>query len=179
MFQVRFIVVETQKFDRDADLKDTLEKIRKIADYQFGKGVGEKLFPENVEIVYSKRTKRIRFIYLDGKRLATLRPTDGLFSLSIDGAKRIIASHAPARCIVTVKDDASKFIAEGNDVFATNILKADSEIRPKDEVIVVNDEGEVLAVGKAMLSGEEMMIFKCGVAVKVRRGILKELSMTS
>lgn len=179
MLQVRFIVVENQEFHSDADLIDALEKIRKIADYQFGKGVGEKLFPENVEIVYSKRTKRIRFIYLNGKRLATLRPTDGLFSLSIDGAKIIIENLAPARCIVTVKDDASKFIAEGNDVFVINVAKADSEIRPKDEVIVVNDDGEILAVGRAVISGEEMMAFKSGVAVKVRRGILKELSMTS
>lgn len=179
MSQVRFIVVEIEECASDADLKDALKKIRKVADYQFGKGVGEKLFPENVEIVYSKRTKRIRFIYLNGKRLATLRPTDGLFSLSIEGAKKILETLAPARCIVTVKDDASKFIAEGKDVFVTNVAKADGEIRPKDEVIVVNGRGEVLAVGKAMLSGEEMMTFKIGVAVKVRRGILKELSMTS
>lgn len=155
-------------------MEDALRRIRSVADYQFGKGVGEKLFPENVEIAYSKRTGRIRYIYLDGKRLATLRPMDGLFSLSIEGAKRIIESGAPAKCIVTIKNDVSKFIADGGDVFAVHVVKADNEIRPKDEVIVVNEKGEVLAVGRAVLSGEEMTAFKVGVAVKVRRGCMKE-----
>jgi 7-cyano-7-deazaguanine tRNA-ribosyltransferase len=127
-----------------------------------------------VKIEYSKRTGRIRYVYLNGKRLATLRPTDGLFSLSITGAKRIAENRNSAKCFVTVKDDISKFIAEGGDVFAVHVVKADDEIRPKDEVMVVNESGEVLAVGRAVLSGEEMKAFKTGVAVKVRRGCLEE-----
>lgn len=141
-----------------------------MADYQFGKGVGAKLFPENVEIAYSKRTGRIRYIYLNGKRLATLRPTDGLFSLSIKGAKRIAENAGSAKCFVTVQNNVSRFIAEGGDVFAAHIVKADDEIRSKDEVIVVDEGGRVLAVGRSVLSSEETKSFKVGVAVKVRRG---------
>jgi uncharacterized protein with predicted RNA binding PUA domain len=141
-----------------------------VADYQFGKGVGAKLFPENVEIAYSKRTGRIRYIYLNGKRLATLRPTDGLFSLSIKGAKRIAENAGSAKCFVTVQNNVSRFIAEGGDVFAAHIVKADDEIRSKDEVIVVDEGGRVLAVGRSVLSSEEIKSFKVGVAVKVRRG---------
>jgi predicted RNA-binding protein (TIGR00451 family) len=155
-------------------LEDPLKRIRSVADYQFGKGVGIMLFPENVKIEYSKRTGRIRYVYLNGKRLATLRPTDGLFSLSITGAKRIAENANSAKCFVTVKDDVSKFVAKGGDVFAVHVVKADDEIRPKDEVIVVNESGEVLAVGRAVLSSEEMKAFKTGVAVKVRRGCLEE-----
>ncbi|RLI35427.1 pseudouridine synthase, partial [Candidatus Bathyarchaeota archaeon] len=44
------------------------------------------------------------------------------------------------------------------------------EIRPGDEVAVVNGEDRLLAVGKAVLSGVEMASFKSGAAVKVRRG---------
>jgi predicted RNA-binding protein (TIGR00451 family) len=153
-------------------LEGTLRKIRSVADYQFGKGVGLKLFPENVETIYSKRTGRIRYVYFDGKRLATLRPTDGLFSLSIAGAKRIVENNALAKCFVTIKDDVSKFISEGGDVFAAHVVKANCEVRPKDEVIVVNSKREVLAVGRAVLSCEEMKAFKRGVAVKVRHGSL-------
>jgi len=155
-------------------LENALGRIRSVADYQFGRGAGEKLFPENVKIEYSKRTGRIRYVYLENKRLATLRPTDGLFSLSITGAKRIIESPNSAKCLVIVQDDVSKFIAEGGDVFAKHIVKASNEIRPRDEVIVLSEKGEVLAVGRAMLSGEEMKAFKTGVAVKVRHGCLKE-----
>jgi uncharacterized protein with predicted RNA binding PUA domain len=155
-------------------LEDALIRVRSVADYQFGKGVGVKLFPENVEIVYSKRTGRIRYVYLNGKRLATLRPTDGLFSLSIMGAKRIIENAVSVRCVVTVRSDVASFIAEGGDVFAVHVIKVDSDIRPKDEVIVVDEKGKILAVGRAVLSGEGMKAFKSGVAVKVRRGCLEE-----
>lgn len=153
---------------------DAVRRIRSVADYQFGKGVGAKLFPVDVEILRSRRTGRIRYVYLKGKRLATLRPTDGLFSLSITGAKRIVENAASARCLVTVRDDVSKFIGEGRSVFAKHVLEADSDIRPKDEVIVVDESGRVLAVGRAVLSGEEMIAFKRGVAVKVRRGRMEE-----
>jgi len=155
-------------------LEDTLIRIRSAADYQFGKGIGAKLFPENVEIAYSKRTGRIRYVYLNGKRLATLRPTDGLFSLSVTGAKRIAENAVFVKCFVTVQNDVSEFIADGGDVFAVHVVKADQEIRAKDEVIVVDEGDKVLAVGRAVLSGEEMKVFKIGVAVKVRRGCKEE-----
>ncbi|MGB9714435.1 MAG: PUA domain-containing protein [Candidatus Bathyarchaeales archaeon] len=155
-------------------MENPLRRIRSVADYQFGKGVGAKLFPEGVEIEYSKRTGRIRYVYLDGKRLATMRPTDGLFSLSIAGAKRIAKNARNAKCFVTVQKDVSKFIAEGGDVFAVHVVEADGEIRPKDEVIVLDENGNVLAVGRAVLSGEEMEAFRCGVAVRVRRGCMEE-----
>jgi len=156
------------------DLENAFRRIRSVADYQFGKGIGAELFPENVEIIRSKRTGRIRYVYFDGKRLATLRPTDGLFSLSILGAKRIVENANSAKCLVIVMDDVSKFIAEGGDVFAKHVVKADCDIRPKDEVIILDEGVEVLAVGRAVLSGEEMIAFTRGVAVKVRRGCAEE-----
>ena len=155
-------------------MKDALRRVRSVADYQFGKGVGAKLFPENVEIAYSKRTGRIRYVYLNGERLVTLRPTDGLFSLSINAAKRIAENAGSAKCFVTVQNNVSKFIVEGGDVFAAHVVKADDGIRSKDEVIVVDEDGKVLAIGRAVLSGEEMRVFKIGVAVKVRRGCKEE-----
>ena len=148
-------------------------RIRAIADYQFGKGVGAKLFPENIKIQLSPRTGRIRFINLNGDRLATLRPTDSLFSLSIKAAKFIAESCSFAKCFVTVKNDVSKFIADGGDVFAVHVVKVDEEIRARDEVIVRDKGGNVLAVGRALLSSAEMTAFKTGVAVKVRHGCRK------
>ncbi len=155
-------------------MEDALKRIRSIADYQFGKGIGVKLFPENVEILYSKATGRIRYVNLNGERLATLRPTDGLLSLSITAAQRIVENANSAQCFVTVQNDVSKFIADGGDVFAAHVVKADNAIHAKDEVIVVDETGKVLAVGRAMLSSSEMMAFKSGVAVKVRHGCAKE-----
>jgi predicted RNA-binding protein (TIGR00451 family) len=172
---VMFIVVETRwLIERCTGLNEDLTKIRSVADYQFGKDVGAKLFPDNVQIAYSQNTGRIRYIYLDGKRLATMRPTDGLFSLSLDGAKRIAEAKGSPRCFVTVKSDVAQFVADGGDVFAAHIVDADEDVRAKDEVIVVAEDGRVLAVGRAVLSAGEMKAFKRGAAVKVRRGDAEE-----
>jgi uncharacterized protein with predicted RNA binding PUA domain len=155
-------------------LDDVLRRIRSVADYQFGKGVGMALFPENVKIVFSRKTGRIRYVYLETKRLGTMRPTDGFFSLSIEGAKRIFQNRIPAKCFVTVRSDVAKFIAEGGDAFAAHVVRADDEVRAKDEVILLDEENNILAVGRAVLSGMEMQAFKRGVAVKVRRGCHEE-----
>jgi len=155
-------------------VEDALKRIRSTADYQFGKDIGVKLFPENVEILYSKATGRIRYVNLNGERLATLRPTDGLLSLSITAAQRIVKNAVPAQCFVTARNDVSKFIADGGDVFAAHVVKADDAIHAKDEVIAVDETGKVLAVGRAMLSSSEIMAFKTGVAVKVRHGSEKQ-----
>ena len=153
---------------------DALRRIRSVADYQFGKGVGDRLFPENVEILFSRATGRIRYVNLNGERLATLRPTDGLLSLSITAAKILAENPGSAQCFVTVRNDVARFVAEGGDLFAAHVVKADGEIHAKEEVIVVNEDGEVLAVGRAVLSASEMTAFKTGVAVKVRHGCVKE-----
>ncbi len=168
-----FIVVELVCRSRGSKLEDVFKRIRSVADYQFGEGVGAELFPENVEITFSRKTRRIRYVYLDGQRLATMRPTDGLFSLSIGGARRIVEMPS-VECSVTVRDDVARFIADGGDVFAAHVLGVSDSVRSKDEVIVVDSTRKVLAVGHAVLSSAEMKAFKKGVAVKVRRGCTAE-----
>ena len=154
----------------DAAMENQKEKVRAIADYQFGKGVGTKLFPKNIEIQLSPRTGRIRYINLNDERLATLRPTDGLLSLSITAAKSMAQNIPEAKCFVTVKNDVSQYIAKGGDVFAVHVVKVDPEVGAKDEIIAVDENNKVLAVGRALLSSSEMTAFKTGVAVKVRHG---------
>jgi len=151
-------------------ISDALQKIRRVADYQFGRGVGEKLFPDNITVVFSKKTGRIRYIYFDGRLLATLKPSVGFFSLTIEGAKRFIETIKPKRLWVQVREEAAAFVERGSDVFARHVINADEEILPGEEVIVLNGNDRVLAVGRAVLSGREMKAFQRGIAVKVRRG---------
>ena len=151
-------------------MENNLSKVRSIADYQFGKGVGAQLFPDNIEIQYSPRTGRIRYITLNGERLATLRPTDGVLSLSLKAAEFIAHNTPFAKCFVTVQNDVSKYIAEGGDVFAVHVVKVDEEVGAKDEVIAVDENGQVLGVGRATLTSREMRAFKTGVAIKTRHG---------
>lgn len=155
-------------------LENQKAKVRTIADYQFSKGVGAQLFPDDIEIQLSPRTGRIRYINRNGERLATLRPTDGLLSLSIKAAQTITEQIPQAKCFVTVKNDVAPYIARGGDVFAVHVVAVDDEIRAKDEVIAVDEDRHVLAVGRTVLSADEIRAFKTGIAVKTRHGAKEE-----
>ncbi len=150
-----------------------IERVRAIADYQFGSGAGEALFPDDVSITYSKTTGRIRHIYLGEKLLASVRPSDGFLTLTIAGAKRLLKL-GESRFTVVVSDVAAPMVSRGRSVFAKHVVEASPEIRPGDEVIVLDGGGRVIAVGRALLSSEEMLSFDVGVAVRVRRCRLRD-----
>lgn len=147
-----------------------LKRVRTIADYQFGRGAGEVLFPDNVEFQFSS-TKRIRQILLDNNRIATVRAKDGMLTLSIEGARRLHAFIEYPGHRVVVNSDAAPFAAKGKTAFARHVVAVDPDIRAGEEILVVDEKDNLLATGKAMLSAIEMMAFKKGIAVDVRNGI--------
>jgi predicted RNA-binding protein (TIGR00451 family) len=150
-------------------MDEELHKLRAIADYQFSHGAGVILFPDNSRIEYSKNTNRPRHIFVDDIMLANYRPTDGLFTLTIAGAKRLNNISGFTGYVVVI-DDVLEFIEHGKNLFAKHVLKAGPGIRPGDEVIIRDTKGFVAAVGKAVLNSEEMIKYKIGQAVNVRRG---------
>jgi uncharacterized protein with predicted RNA binding PUA domain len=147
-----------------------LRRVRGVAEYQFGSGSGAALFLDSVSFEHSKRTGKVRFICLGDVFIASLRPTDGLLTLTIAGAERLVSRVNPLGCTVTVLDGVGEFVSQGRNVFAKHVVNADDGIRPGDEVIVFDSKKGVLAVGRALLTGEEMLAFGVGVAVKTRRG---------
>ena len=114
-----------------------------------------------------------RQIKVKGKHLATFRAEDGLLTLGIEGARRLHEVLPFPRMRVVVNEDAEPFARKGKNVFAKFVVDADPEIRPYDEVLVVNRNGELLATGQTLLNGEELKVFQSGLAVKVRRGVEK------
>jgi uncharacterized protein with predicted RNA binding PUA domain len=146
-----------------------LARVRVIADYQFGTGAGEGLFPDECGFILSQ-TGRVRQILLKGVRIATLRARDGRLTLSFAGAGRLKEAIPPPAYRVTIDPSVSKFIAGGKTAFAKHVLAADPRIRAGDEVLLVGGGDELLATGMALLSGAEMPSFNYGPAVKVRQG---------
>ena len=140
-----------------------------IADFQFGQGAGLALFPEGCEAILS-RTGRVRQISLEGNRLVTVRAMDGRLTLGIEGALRLLSCLTPPAYRVTAAADVAEFVRQGKNTFAKHVIAADPGIRAGDEVMVVDDQDQLLATGSALLSGEEMLFFNYGVAVKVRQG---------
>ncbi|MCQ8894304.1 MAG: pseudouridine synthase [Methanolinea sp.] len=147
-----------------------LARVRVIADFQFGRGAGTGLFPDGSLFVYS-RTGRIRQVLLAGQRLATVRASDGRLTLGIAGARRLREVLAPPAYRVSILPEVADFIRDGKNAFARHVVAADPAIRAGDEVLVVTGDDELCGTGTAVLSGEEMLGFNYGVAVKVRQGV--------
>ncbi len=150
-------------------MDEDIRKIRAIAEYQYGPGAGAALFPDDVRIVHSRNTGRIRHIHLGDALQATFRPNDGVLTLTIGAARRLLARVPDLGYTVTVSDEAAEFVSQGKNVFAKHVTRAGEKIRPGDEVIIASEQG-VIGVGKALLLAEEMKAFKTGVAVRTRRG---------
>lgn len=151
--------------------QDHLARLRAIADYQFGRGAGNVLFSPSDKIVISKKTGRAKMVFSNsGDLVVTFRPRDGYLTLGLEGAKRLLREFREFKLKVTVDPGVETFICKGRDLFAKHVVKADDEIRAGDEVLVLSTSGKLLAIGKAVLNGNEMLDFKRGVAVKIRRG---------
>lgn len=153
--------------------KDDLKKIKAIADYQFGKGAGELLFTGKIKIEKSKKTGKIRHIFDGNQNIVNMRASDSFLILSKLGAKRL-AQMDGMRNKVMIDNSVESFARDGKSVFAKFIKDCDDNIRSNDEVLIVNEEGELLAFGKALLNYSEMLDFNTGQAIKTRKGFKKK-----
>jgi uncharacterized protein with predicted RNA binding PUA domain len=153
----------------DYSKNSLVRRVQTIADYQFGGLVGTGLFPDGCEFILST-TGRIRQILFEGRRLATVRAQDGRLTLGIEGARRLHAILPAPHYHVVIRDDVAEFVSQGKNTFAKHVIAADPAIRAGDEVLVVKGGDRLVACGVAMLSGNEMLAFNYGGAVKVRQG---------
>ena len=145
-----------------------LKRVRTIADYQFGKGAGDILFPDDVEFQMST-TGKVRQILLDNNRLATVRAHDGMLTLGMKGAKKLHEFIKYPGHRVVVNSDSAPFVAKGKNAFAKHVVAVDPEIRAGEEVLVVDESDNLLATGKTVLCAIEMLAFKKGMAVEIRQ----------
>lgn len=145
-------------------------KISYMADYQLGAGSGEALLKGDIKIVKSKRTGKIRHIYGEDHLIATIRASDGVLVWGREGARRLHGYLPYPLHRVVVDEEAEPFALEGKSIFAKFVIDCDRNIKASEEVLMVNSEDELLAYGKSVLNGKEMMDLQSGQAVKTRRG---------
>ena len=153
----------------------SLRKIKAISDYQFGPLITDILFDNEEEILIerSKNTNKIRYIYYKENLMLILRPTNGFFTLTLFSAKKIIKNITAPKLRVVILNDVSEFIKKGRNVFCKHVVDIDEELRPLDEVIVVNQDDELLGIGKLKVPVSYAKSFSIGIAVNIRKGIYK------
>jgi 7-cyano-7-deazaguanine tRNA-ribosyltransferase len=148
-----------------------IRRISAVADMQFGQGASEALFTGKIHIVKSKRTGKIRNIICDGSHVVSMRAEDGLFTLKLDGGRRLHKTLKYPLLRVAVTDDAVPFIKEGKSVFSKFVSDCDPELRPYDECLIIDEHDMFLGIGRIILTRNEMLTFRHGMAVKTRESI--------
>lgn len=131
--------------------------LRAIADYQFGKDAKFLFSEEAGKLVVKGRFPKYQ-LFAGKIQLATLVPQYGMLALSLEGAELMSKSRK-------YRIEIDDFIPRGS-ILAPGILQADPAIRPNDEVIVLGRQ--VICVGRALMSGDEMVKSNRGVAVDLR-----------
>ncbi len=149
-----------------------IEHINSIAAEQFN----APLIPPGHLVVLNKTPydDRMEEVIMDGQVLGSVR-------FELDKMKwtllpRLAAAQhlfkgkdlADMRGWVVMDSGAVQFILKGASLLAPGILDADPQIKKGDEVVVLNEEGEIIATGRARMSGVEMKELSKGVGVKTR-----------
>lgn len=140
-------------------------KLRQTIDALFGKGVS-KYLPKNIEIIFSKKTGRIRTVHHQKKLLCTLR-IDGGLAITPYFAQLLLKSKKFKENCLEINKDAAPFVSEGRSVFCKHVIWCGKNIQIASDTPVMF-QNKVIAVGRAVLSSEMIVDFQRGVAVKVR-----------
>mgnify|MGYP001626163395 FL=1 len=137
--------------------------------YQYGVELSLDVERNQIEVTRSRKTGRIKQIFLNKKYFASLRAKDGFIIPSIYGWKYIASASASTLPCIEIKEDIAQFIADGKTLFSKHVVRAHADILPGDEVCIKTVKGEIIASGKAILPGTEMGIIRIGKAVKTRK----------
>ncbi|NHJ04594.1 MAG: hypothetical protein EAX90_07210 [Candidatus Heimdallarchaeota archaeon] len=162
--------LQSLKQTLETNLKDKLpiqynsatEKLQILADYQYGLGIGKELFSEKHSI-FGKPRLPLK-VMKNKTQVGVIQPETGKLTLSLITGK----------ILAKLKKYYVKFegeIIEGTTLFAIGVKDADQEIRPSDDVVIVNEKFDLLAVGQAIVSGKDMISLSKGAVVKIRQKV--------
>ncbi len=152
--------------------EEEVRSLSAVLEYQFGRGAA-RLLEGDVKVRRSPSTGRPREVYVNGVLVGTVRATDSFFVPTVEGARRLLDLLPHPRLRVVVPSEVAEYVAKGRTVFCKHVVEADAEIRPGEEVFVVDTSGKLIALGKAVVGGLEILSKKAGKAVKVRKGVEK------
>jgi len=146
-------------------------------DYIFGSKTSGRMDFSKVAFVHSRRTGRIRHLTdkTTGNVLFSFRP-NGTIAPTVAGAGLMASRKNNSRARssrnweVIVIDGVSEVVSKGKTVFCKHVVSCSDSLRPGEDVSIVNEKGELLAVGKTVVGGPTIKQFKKGQAVKIREG---------
>ena len=151
----------------DAISVDPQEKIRHHLNALFGAYFN---LTKSTTFNYSRRTGRIKSFSFDNQLAGTLR-TDGGIALTLSGAEKLMKDPLfKTNCVIPIQE-AVPFVSEGRSLFCKHVKWCGSNVKVGSDVVVIDDNEKILAVGRARIASNMMKGFDAGVAVRVRQGI--------
>ncbi len=147
--------------------------VREVIDAQFGKGKGRTLLPDDKVVVLNKvpHVDRMDEVIVDGEVLGSLRYDPGksyTFVLRMEGGRRL--SKGLRKGFIVVHEGAIGPISKKASAMAPGVMGASPSICKGNEVVVLTEDRQAIAVGIARMSGKEMIQGRRGAAVKTRWG---------
>lgn len=178
--ETRFVTVTPPGDIRPAFPYD-VKRINETSVRQFGK----KLIGDDEIVIYNKAPydDRMEEIIVGGNIIGTIRfemdKPDWVLMLRLEGARRIFNKETKdtdpdveqnLKNWMMIFEKAVPFVADGSSVLVPGIMRTAPGIKAEDEVAVVTENFEVVAVGRAKMNSEEIEAAERGKAVKVRWG---------
>ncbi len=161
-------VIEGLESVKDTSIHWTKRKLKALLSYQWGSSASSLADLDGINMSISKSTGKIRYVKMDDEIILTLVPTTGLFTPTYQGGMQLLLQGIDEQYIVTIDDEVAEFVSAGKSALAKFIVKASQKLCAGEEVLVVDSTKSLLGVGKALLTGEEMIAFQKGVAVNIR-----------
>ncbi len=142
-----------------------------ILSLQFGEKCGKLLLDKSSEVTVKRsKTGRLRCVLLGNKPILYVNPSLGKVTLSEEGAKLLFPLVDKSRCRIFVRKELFvKHVTKS--VLAPAVVGATDDVRAGDEVFIVSEDDELLAIGKALLSALEISNIRRGEVARVRRRI--------
>ena len=140
-----------------------INKIQNLVDYQFGKDFHSSIITENSFI---KEIRNKKYLFVNKQRFAGIDSSTGLLQLELLAAEKMLKLN---KNIIKYAGDSF----QGSSLYCAGITEADEKIIPGDEIILINKDGNLLGVGKAQISGKDMVTYEKGLAAIIRKKLKK------
>ncbi len=139
--------------------------------YQFGKGVGDAVL-KLIDNLYVTRYKggSPRAFFLNGKPFFNVNPKTGIITLSKEAATFLFPFVDKKCCRIIV--NGKEYITHTKGGILAPIVKGITrDVRAGKEVFIVDEEDNLLAIGKALIGAHELIGLRRGEVAKIRRRI--------
>jgi predicted RNA-binding protein (TIGR00451 family) len=153
---------------------EDLDFLIELIDYFYGNDahlIFKDLNLLNLKLCYSRGTGRLRAIAYGDEVLAFIRASDFRLIPRINMAKLLHRVIPYPKHRIVVINEVVEDILKGHTVFSRHVLEGDENIKPYDEVLIVNEDNKLIGVGKALISYDAIITALRGPAVQIREKV--------